>query len=54
MIDNVLWEGDVADASKTDAYTEALRAPNLKIHADERVEMVMVPIGDGLTLARKR
>lgn len=53
MIDNVLWDGDVADASKRDADTEALRALNLKIHADERAEMVMVPIGDGMTLVRK-
>ena len=53
MIDNVLWDGDVADASKRDADTEALRVLNGKIHADERVSMVMVPIGDGLTLARK-
>ncbi len=53
MIDNVLWGGDVADPDKRDADTVALRALNSKIKADNRVEMVMVPIGDGLTLARK-
>jgi predicted O-methyltransferase YrrM len=53
MIDNVLWDGDVADASKKDADTTALRALNSKIKADTRVSLAMVPIGDGLTLARK-
>ena len=53
MIDNVLWGGDVADSSKKDEDTKALRALNDKVLADSRVEMVMVPIGDGLTLARK-
>ena len=54
MIDNVLWSGDVADNSKTDADTTALRTLNRKIQGDERVDMVIVPIGDGLTLARKK
>jgi predicted O-methyltransferase YrrM len=54
MIDNVLWDGAVADRIKTDADTAALRALNEKIVADARVEMVLVPIGDGLTLARKK
>jgi predicted O-methyltransferase YrrM len=53
MIDNVLWGGDVADPSKTDADTVALRTLNTKVKSDARVAMVMVPIGDGLTLARK-
>jgi len=53
MIDNVLWSGDVADKAKKDADTEALRRLNAKIQADERVQLSMVPIGDGLTLARK-
>jgi len=54
MIDNVLWGGDVADPSKTDADTSALRALNAKIRADARVDFSMVPIGDGLTLVRKK
>ena len=52
-IDNVLWHGDVIDPSKTDADTEAIRAFNLKLHADERVSLSLVPLGDGLTLACK-
>jgi predicted O-methyltransferase YrrM len=54
MIDNVLWGGDVADPARTDADTEAFRKLNAKIKADARVELSMVPIGDGLTLAMKR
>ena len=54
MIDNVLWGGDVADLSKTDADTSALRALNAKIRADNRVDFSMVPIGDGVTLVRKK
>ena len=52
-IDNVLWGGAVARAAE-DADTRALQALNDKIHADERVDIVLVPIGDGVTLARKR
>jgi caffeoyl-CoA O-methyltransferase len=53
VADNVLWEGDVTDASKTDAETEAIRAFNRKLQADERVTLSIVPLGDGLTLACK-
>ena len=53
-IDNVLWSGRVADASDHDESTEAIRALNAKIAADERVDVVMLPIADGLTLARVR
>lgn len=53
-IDNVLWSGKVADPSDNDADTVAIRALNKKVHADERVHMCMIPIGDGLTLALKR
>ena len=51
--DNVLWDGDVTDASKTDEETEAIRAFNRKLQADERVTLSIVPLGDGLTLACK-
>ena len=54
LIDNVLWGGDVADPSKTDADTSALRALNAKIRSDSRVDFSMVPIGDGLSLVRKK
>ncbi|MEP7302046.1 MAG: class I SAM-dependent methyltransferase [Caldimonas sp.] len=52
-IDNVLWGGSVAQPAK-DADTAALQALNDKIHGDGRVDMAMLPIGDGVTLARKR
>lgn len=54
MVDNVLWSGRVVDPAATDADTRAIRALNGKIHADARVTQAMLPIGDGLTLARKR
>lgn len=53
-IDNVLWGGKVADASHDEASTKALRALNAKVGSDPRVDACMIPIGDGLTLARKR
>jgi caffeoyl-CoA O-methyltransferase len=53
-LDNMLWSGAVANPKVTDADTTALRALNAKIHADERVDMVLAAIGDGVMLARKR
>jgi caffeoyl-CoA O-methyltransferase len=53
-IDNVLWSGRVADPKRKDADTEAIRTLNAKIRDDARVTMSLVPIGDGLMLARKR
>lgn len=53
-IDNVLWGGAVADRAQNDKETKAIRALNDQIHSDERVSLSLVPIGDGLTLARKR
>jgi caffeoyl-CoA O-methyltransferase len=54
-IDNTLWSGKVASpAADADADTKALQALNIKLHRDERVDLSMLPIGDGLTLARKR
>jgi caffeoyl-CoA O-methyltransferase len=52
-IDNVLWSGSVARPAKT-ADTKALQALNDKLHRDERVDLSLLPIGDGITLARKR
>ena len=52
-IDNVLWGGSVARSAK-DADTRALQALNDKLRKDPRVDIAMLPIGDGLTLARKR
>lgn len=53
-IDNVLWGGDVADKTKNDEDTVAIRRLNAKLHRDERITLSLVPIGDGLTLARRR
>ncbi len=53
-IDNVLWSGRVADPAVDDESTVAIRTLNEKLAADERVEVAMVPIGDGLTLLRVR
>jgi predicted O-methyltransferase YrrM len=53
-VDNTLWDGAVADPAKNDADTQALRAFNAHVHRDTRVDLSLVPIGDGLTLARKR
>jgi O-methyltransferase len=52
--DNVLWGGRVADASVNDTDTLAIRALNAKLHGDARFDLSLVPIGDGLTLARRR
>jgi len=51
--DNTLWSGDVARPAEDDD-TRALQALNDKLHRDERIDMAMLPIGDGLTLARKK
>ncbi len=53
-IDNVLWGGAVADPLRTDPDTLAIRALNETLKSDERVFVSMLPVGDGLTLARIR
>jgi predicted O-methyltransferase YrrM len=53
LIDNVLWYGRVADPAVTDKRTSILRDLNTKIHQDQRVELVILPIGDGMTVVRK-
>ena len=53
-LDNVLWHGAVADPEDQDRQTLALRALNDKIRADPRVSSVLLPIGDGVMLARRR
>jgi len=54
LFDNVLWMGQVLDAASTDASTQAIRALNDFLAHDARVEAVMLPISDGLTIVRKR
>ena len=53
-VDNVLWGGRVVDDQADDEDTLAIRALNDKIAADERVSMVLLPVADGVTLARVR
>jgi caffeoyl-CoA O-methyltransferase len=53
-VDNVLWGGSVADPANQKPSTQAIRALNERLHGDERVSISLVPIRDGLFLARKR
>jgi predicted O-methyltransferase YrrM len=53
-IDNVLWSGRVADSQVQDKQTQAIRAFNQALHADDRILLSLVPIADGLTLAVKK
>lgn len=53
-IDNTLWYGKVADRRNREADTLAIRAFNRRLRRDKRVDLAMTPIGDGLTLARRR
>jgi len=53
LADNVLWSGEIVDENVTDDNTTALRAFNDKVAADDRVEVVVLPAFDGLTIARK-
>ncbi|MGH6986274.1 MAG: O-methyltransferase [Caulobacteraceae bacterium] len=54
LIDNMLWSGQVADSTDVSESTSALRGLAAKIHADERVEMTLATIGDGLSIVVKR
>jgi caffeoyl-CoA O-methyltransferase len=54
LVDNVLWSGNVVDDTDQSDDTVAIRAVNDHIAADARVDVVMLPIADGLTIARKR
>lgn len=53
-LDNTLWSGAVLDPNEREPNTVALRALNDKLHRDERIDLSLLPVGDGLTLARKR
>jgi O-methyltransferase len=54
LVDNVLWDGAVLDDSADDADTRALRAISFKAGRDDRVDVALVPVGDGLLIARKK
>ena len=53
IIDNVLWHGEVVDKSINDKYTKSIRELNDFISKDKKVEKVIVPFGDGMTVCRK-
>ena len=53
IIDNVLWHGEVVDNNIKDKITESIRNLNNFISKDKRVEKVIVPFGDGMTICRK-
>ena len=53
-LDNMLWSGRVANPDHHDADTDAIRTLNAKIHADNRVDAVLLTVGDGVMLARKK
>lgn len=53
-LDNMLWHGAVADPSNQDRQTQILRDLTLELKADQRIDFSLVPIGDGVALARKR
>ena len=54
LADNTLWSGRVADPDDRSTSTEAIRAYNARAAADDRVDTVILPVGDGITLSRKR
>jgi caffeoyl-CoA O-methyltransferase len=54
LVDNVLWMGNVVNPDARDAQTRAIRDFNRLVADDARVESVILPLGDGLTLIRKR
>ncbi len=54
LVDNVLWGGRVARSEVEDSDTNTLRQFNDLLHRDERIGLSMLPVGDGLTIARKR
>jgi predicted O-methyltransferase YrrM len=54
LFDNVLWDGSVIDPTDDRSSTRAIRELNRALRDDDRIDLVLVPIGDGLTIARKR
>ena len=54
VVDNTLWSGEVANPENREANTVALRAFNDALHRDTRIDLALLPVGDGLTLARLR
>ena len=52
IIDNVLWHGEVADKENLDKYTVNIREFNIYVANDKRVEQIIIPLGDGMTVCR--
>ena len=52
IIDNVLWHGEVADEDNLDKYTVNIREFNAYVYKDKRVEQIILPLGDGMTICR--
>ena len=53
IIDNVLWYGEVVNQNNTDKFTKNIKEFNNHISKDERIEKLIVPLGDGMTVCRK-
>ena len=53
-IDNVLWSGKVADVDNSETETIAIRALNEKLYNDNRIDLSLLPLSDGVTLIRKK
>lgn len=54
VLDNTLWYGKVADSQNQEKITQMMRHVNRTIYQDERVDMILLPLGDGMTLVRKK
>ena len=54
LLDNMLWSGRVADPAVNDPDTNALRALNAKLKTDDRIDLSLLTLADGLSIARKR
>ena len=52
IVDNVLWHGEVVDETNTDKYTINIREFNIHVSKDKRVEQIIIPLGDGMTVCR--
>ena len=52
VVDNVLWHGEVADEKNNDKFTTSIREFNKFVSKDKRVEQIIIPLGDGMTICR--
>jgi Predicted O-methyltransferase len=53
IIDNVLWYGEVVNENNTDKFTKNIKEFNDHISKDKRIEKLIIPLGDGMTVCRK-